>query len=66
MGTCYTKLTISDELFLELKGRPDPKTLLTLQVHYGMYDAVSQKKIDEVCQFAIMADPPALPNLPSV
>jgi hypothetical protein len=56
MGACYAKLTISDELFLELKGRPDPHTLLTLQLHYEMYDGASQKKIDEVCQFALMAN----------
>jgi len=54
MGACNAKLIINDELYLELKGNPNPSTLLMLQLHYDLYDSESKKKIDEVCQFSIM------------
>ena len=56
MGACYTKLTITDTLFLELKSNPNDKLLLMLQVHWDLYDKESQKKINELCQLSISTD----------
>jgi len=56
MGACYTKLTISENLFLELKSNPNDKLLLMLQVHWDLYDKESQKKINELCQLSISTD----------
>lgn len=56
MGVCYTKLTITDNLFLELKSNPNDKLLLMLQVHWDLYDKESQKKINELCQLSISTD----------
>ena len=55
MGACNTKLTISDSLSVELSSNPNDKVLLMLQLHYDMYDAKSQKKIDELCQSSTAA-----------
>jgi hypothetical protein len=56
MGACESKLNITDEFFIELKSNPNDKLLLMLQVHYELYDKESKKKIDEVCQLALMTD----------
>ncbi len=56
MGACYTKLTITDNLFLELKSNTNYKILLKLQVHCDLYDKDSQKKINELCQLSISTD----------
>jgi len=56
MGACYTKLTITDNLFLELKSNPNDKLLLMLQVHWDLYDKDSQQKINELCQLSISTD----------
>ena len=56
MGACYTKLTITDSLFLELKSNPNDKLLLMLQVHWDLYDEESKKKINELCQLSISTD----------
>lgn len=56
MGACYTKLTITDSLFLELKSNPNDKLLLMLQVHWDLYDEESKKKINELCQLSLSTD----------
>lgn len=54
MGACNTKLSLTNDLSVELSSNPDPKTLLMLQLHYNMYDSESQKKIDELCQLSLL------------
>ena len=56
MGACNTKLSLTNDLSVELSSNPDPKTLLMLQLHYNMYDSESQKKIDELCQLSLLKD----------
>jgi hypothetical protein len=56
MGACNTKLSLTNDLSVELSSNPDPKTLLMLQLHYNMYDSTSQKKIDELCQLSLLKD----------
>jgi hypothetical protein len=56
MGSCITTLSLSDQLYVTLKGKPDPHTLLVLQLHYDMYDPISKKQIDELTQIAISND----------
>lgn len=53
MGGCVSTLSLSDQLYITLKGKPDPHTLLVLQLHYEMYDPTSKKQIDELTQIAI-------------
>jgi len=47
------KLEISEDLALVLKANPDPALLLSLQLHYNIYDKKSQRIIDQVTQLAI-------------
>lgn len=47
------KLEISEELSVILKTNPDPALLLSLQLHYNIYDKKSQRIIDQVTQLAI-------------
>jgi len=57
MGSCVTKLELSQDLYLSLKADPsDLKTLLVLQLHWSLYDKESQKKIDEITQLSLGAD----------
>ena len=56
MGSCISTLSLSDHLYVTLKGKPDPHTLLVLQLHYDMYDPISKKQIDELTQIAISND----------
>lgn len=53
MGACSAKLQIDEDLALVLKTNPDPALLLSLQLHYNIYDKASQKIIDQVTQLAI-------------
>lgn len=53
MGSCMAKLEISEELSVILKTNPDPALLLSLQLHYNIYDKKSQRIIDQVTQLAI-------------
>lgn len=56
MGACSTKITITDQLYLEMKSAPNDKLLLMFQLHYELYDDNSKKLIDELCQLSIMTD----------
>lgn len=56
MGSCMTKITITDEMFLTLKSAPNDKLLLSLCLHYDIYDKRSQSKIDELCQLSLTTD----------
>lgn len=57
MGTCFTKLTINDDLYITMKANPtDPKMLLVFQLHYNMYDTQSKKQIDELTQIYLGTD----------
>jgi len=56
MGACYSKITITDEMFLTLKSNPNEKLLLSLCLHYDIYDKVSQRKIDELCQISLTTE----------
>jgi hypothetical protein len=47
------KLEISEDLAIILKTNPDPALLLSLQLHYNIYDKKSQRIIDQVTQLAI-------------
>ena len=51
-----TKITITDEMFLTLKSAPNDKLLLSLCLHYDIYDKASQSKIDELCQLSLTTD----------
>ena len=53
MGACSAKLQIDEDLALVLKTNPDPALLLSLQLHYNIYDKASQKVIDRCTQLAI-------------
>lgn len=56
MGSCMTKISITDEMFLTLKSNPNDKLLLSLCLHYDIYDKVSQNKIDQLCQLSISTE----------
>ena len=56
MGSCMSKITITDDMFLTLKSNPNDKLLLSLCLHYDIYDQVSQRKIDELCQLSLTTD----------
>jgi hypothetical protein len=56
MGSCSTKITITEDMFLTLKSNPNDKLLLSLCLHYDIYDQVSQKKIDELCQISLTTE----------
>ena len=56
MGSCIAKITITEDMFLTLKSAPNDKLLLSLCLHYDIYDKVSQKKIDELCQLSLTTD----------
>jgi len=56
MGACDSKLNITNDFYIEMKSSQNDKLLLMLQVHYNLYDADSKKKIDELCQLALMTD----------
>ena len=56
MGSCIAKITITEDMFLTLKSAPNDKLLLSLCLHYDIYDKVSQKKIDELCQLSLTSD----------
>jgi hypothetical protein len=56
MGSCIAKITITEDMFLTLKSAPNDKLLLSLCLHYDIYDQESQKKIDELCQLSLTTD----------
>jgi hypothetical protein len=56
MGSCMTKITITEDMFITLKSAPNDKLLLSLCLHYDIYDKASQKKIDELCQLSLTTD----------
>lgn len=56
MGSCLTKITITEDMFLTLKSAPNDKLLLSLCLHYDIYDKESQRKIDELCQLSLTTD----------
>jgi hypothetical protein len=56
MGSCMTKITITDDMFITLKSSPNDKLLLSLCLHYDIYDKVSQRKIDELCQLSLTTE----------
>ena len=56
MGSCTSKINITDEMYLTLKSNPNDKLLLSLCLHYDIYDPASQKKIDELCQLSLTSD----------
>ena len=56
MGACMTKITINDDMFVTLKSSPNDKLLLSLCLHYDIYDKTSQSKIDELCQLSLTTD----------
>ncbi len=56
MGSCLTKITITEDMFITLKSAPNDKLLLSLCLHYDIYDKASQKKIDELCQLSLTTD----------
>jgi hypothetical protein len=56
MGACMTKISITDEMFLTLKSNPNDKLLLSLCLHYDIYDKVSQNKIDQLCQLSLSTE----------
>ena len=56
MGSCISKITITEDMFLTLKSAPNDKLLLSLCLHYDIYDKVSQSKIDELCQLSLTTD----------
>lgn len=56
MGSCIAKITITEDMFLTLKSSPNDKLLLSLCLHYDIYDQESQKKIDELCQLSLTTD----------
>jgi hypothetical protein len=43
-------------MFITLKSAPNDKLLLSLCLHYDIYDKVSQQKIDELCQLSLTTD----------
>lgn len=43
-------------MFLTLKSNPNDKLLLSLCLHYDIYDQKSQSKIDELCQLSLTTD----------
>jgi hypothetical protein len=47
MGSCNTKLHLSDDLNLELSN-DGVRKLLTLNLHYAFYDKDGKRKIDEL------------------
>jgi hypothetical protein len=53
MGACSAKLQIDEDLAIILKTTPNPALLLSLQLHYNIYDKKSQRIIDQVTQLAI-------------
>lgn len=70
MGACSAKLQIDEDLALVLKTNPDPALLLSLQLHYNIYDKKSQRIIDQVTQLAIskagsieLTTPPGNPGM---
>lgn len=56
MGSCSSKITITEDMFLTLKSNPNDKLLLSLCLHYDIYDPKSQKKIDELCQISLTTE----------
>lgn len=62
MGACNTKLSLTNDLSVELSSNPNDKVLLMLQLHYNMYDSTSQKKIDELCQLSLFNERVPLSN----
>ena len=56
MGACHTKLSLSPGVYANLELNPDTKTLLSLQLHYDSYDAISQQKIDYLSQISLSTD----------
>jgi hypothetical protein len=56
MGSCLTKIKINEDMFLTLKSNPNDKLLLSLCLHYDIYDKESQRKIDELCQLSLTTD----------
>jgi hypothetical protein len=56
MGACMTKITINDDMFVTLKSAPNDKLLLSLCLHYDIYDKTSQSKIDELCLLSLTTD----------
>jgi hypothetical protein len=56
MGSCSSKITITEDMFLTLKSNPNDKLLLSLCLHYDIYDQKSQSKIDELCQLSLTTD----------
>lgn len=56
MGSCSSKITITEDMFLTLKSNPNDKLLLSLCLHYDIYDQVSQRKIDELCQISLTTE----------
>jgi len=56
MGSCLTKITITEDMFITLKSAPNDKLLLSLCLHYDIYDKESQSKIDELCQLSLTTD----------
>lgn len=56
MGSCSSKITITEDMFLTLKSNPNDKLLLSLCLHYDIYDKVSQRKIDELCQISLTTE----------
>ena len=56
MGSCLTKITITEDMFLTLKSASNDKLLLSLCLHYDIYDKESQSKIDELCQLSLTTD----------
>jgi hypothetical protein len=56
MGSCLTKITITEDMFITLKSAPNDKLLLSLCLHYDIYDKASQNKIDELCQLSLTTD----------
>jgi len=51
-----TKITITEDMFLTLKSSPNDKLLLSLCLHYDIYDKASQSKIDELCQLSLTTE----------
>jgi len=57
MGSCYSQLTISKDMYLSMKANlNDPKMLLVFQLHYSLYDSESKKQIDELTQLYLGTD----------
>ncbi len=46
MGSCSTKLTLTEDIAVMVAN--DPKGVLSLNLYYDAYDKASQKKIDNM------------------